>query len=93
MQSSSPRQRSHETTRNTATANGRVLLSPLYAASIWLEECAARWRTSGLRLRFPRDVAEIAAAPERLFAAPPGRGRVPVGRNVSGGTPSRRSRE
>jgi Phosphotransferase enzyme family len=78
MQSSSPRQRSHETTRNTATANGRVLLSPLYAASIWLEECAARWRTSGLRLRFPRDVAEIAAAPERLFALLQAAGACPL---------------
>jgi Phosphotransferase enzyme family len=68
MESSSPNQRSPKTTPNAGTANGRVLLSPLYAASIWLEQRAARWGTSGLHLRFPRDVAEIAAAPERLFA-------------------------
>jgi hypothetical protein len=44
--------------------HGRILLAPLYAASIWLEKRAR----GAFPLPFPRDLAEIATAPERLSA-------------------------
>lgn len=45
----------------------RTLLTPAYAAGIWLETRLAS-EVPSLRLRFPRNLAEIEAEPERLFA-------------------------
>jgi hypothetical protein len=56
----------------------RALLTPFYAAAIWLEERLA----SKFRLRFPRSVAEIEAAPERLFALLQRGGVLPPGATV-----------
>jgi hypothetical protein len=51
----------------SAPSPARALLTPLYAASIWLEARLAL-RVPSFRLRFPRDLREIESAPERLFS-------------------------
>lgn len=58
-------------------STARAWMSPLYAGAIWAEDRAAR--ATSVRLRFPRDVAEIDAAPERLFLLLRDRGALPEG--------------